>query len=44
MVQPETRILFDLTGREKPDLMLNMHCGVGRTGGVKSWQKIFKKR
>lgn len=30
-VQPETRILFDLTGREKPDLMLNMHCGVGRT-------------
>jgi hypothetical protein len=25
--QPETRALFDLTGREKPDLILNMHTG-----------------
>lgn len=30
-VQPETRILFDLVSREKPDITLNMHCGVGRT-------------
>ena len=26
--QPETRALFDLTGREKPDLILNLHTGV----------------
>jgi hypothetical protein len=25
--QPETQALFDLTGREKPDLILNMHTG-----------------
>jgi len=26
-VQPETRILFDVTSREKPDIILNMHTG-----------------
>lgn len=26
--QPETRALLELTGREKPDLILNMHTGV----------------
>jgi hypothetical protein len=25
--QPETQALFDLTGREKPDLILNLHTG-----------------
>lgn len=25
--QPETRALFDLAGREKPDLIINMHTG-----------------
>ncbi len=29
--QPETVALFELTGREKPDLMLNMHVGVSKT-------------
>lgn len=26
-VQPETRALFDLTAKEKPDLIINMHTG-----------------
>lgn len=29
-VQPETRMLFDLTAKEKPDLIMNMHTGVHR--------------
>ncbi len=28
--QPETQILFDLVALEKPDLIINMHTGVGR--------------
>ncbi len=26
-IQPETQALFDLTGREKPDLIINLHTG-----------------
>jgi beta-glucuronidase len=37
-VQPETRVLLDLAGREKPDLILNMHCGVTRKN---PYLKIF---
>jgi hypothetical protein len=29
-VQPETRMLFDLSESEKPDLIINMHTGVPR--------------
>lgn len=29
-VQPETRIILDLTKREKPDVLLNLHTGVSR--------------
>ena len=28
-VQPETRALLDLTSRERPDLILNLHTGAG---------------
>ncbi len=30
-VQPETQMLYDLTTKEKPDLIMNMHTGVPRS-------------
>ncbi len=29
-LQPETRIIFDLAERERPDILLNLHTGVSR--------------
>ncbi|WP_461051843.1 hypothetical protein [Spirosoma arcticum] len=35
--QPETQALFDLTEREKPDLLLNMHTGATYVNAIRAY-------
>lgn len=41
--QPETRILFNLTEREKPDLILNMHTGATYISVLSSYMEAALK-
>ena len=39
-IQPETKILFELTEREKPDLILNMHTGGGSFSMMRPFMEV----
>src|ERR1019366_7495845 len=50
--QPETRALLDLTARERPDIVLNMHTGAGFTELLRefiepaltpAWEDLFRR-
>lgn len=42
-LQPETKVLFDITGSEKPDLIINMHTGVDKSNYFMTVHRPFSE-